>query len=213
MTRDEKEKFATDFLEIYLATGFGSLPKREIDFIVFHHLCQSREFRGKTNYEVASLLKMPESRIKSFRLTSALKYQEINSKVILGQIVVRLSKGQQFANIESGKLEISLEDPIERRELENFLKTKGHFAEYKFNTEVLRIAPIRLFELIVENLERPDEEFNTLVQQHIEDSAASERILDGAPTLKQKLARLRKEVVSVNTLTALLSGAAGAFSA
>ncbi len=211
MTPDEKEKFATKFLKVYLAAGFGSLPKREIDLIVFHHLCQSRDFRRKTNYELASLLKIPESRIKALRLASALKYAQINSKAILGRIVLRLSEGHQFANIENGKLEISIEDPIEQRELENFLKGKGHFAEYTFNSEVLRIAPIRLFELIVENMERPNEEFNNLVQQHIDDRAASERILDGAPTLKQKLSRLRKETMSANTLTALLSGAAGAF--
>lgn len=213
MTRDEKEQLASALLELYVEAGFGSPSKREVDLLIFHHVTQARENRGKTNYQLASVLKIPESRVKTFRLASALKYQNIESKAILGNIVLRLSRAQQFSNIENGKIEISLEDPVEKRELENFLKAKGHFAEYTFNAEVLRITPIRLFELIVENMERGEDQFNELVRQHIQDQAASERILEGAPTLKQKFARLRKEIMTVSTLISLLSGAAGAYGA
>lgn len=211
MTRDEKEQLASGLLELYRASGFGSASKREIDLLVFHHITQAREHKGKTNYQLSTELKIPESRIKTFRLTSALKYQTINSKTILGNIIFRLSKSQQFSAIEKGKVEISLEDPIEKRELENFLKSKGYFAEYTFNAEVLRIAPIRLFELIVENMEHAEAQFNELIRQHIDDQDASQRILDGAPTLKQRFSRLRKETMTASTLVSLLSGAVAAF--
>ena len=213
MTRDEKEQLASALLELYADSGFGSPSKREVDLLIFHHITQAHENKGKTNYQLAAALKIPESRVKTFRLASALKYQAINSKAILGNIIFRLSKAQQFSAIENGKVEISLEDPVEKRELENFLKSKGHFAEYTFNAEVLRIAPIRLFELIVENMEHAEDQFNELVRQHINNQAASERILEGAPTLKQKFARLRKEAMTASTLVSLVSGAAGAFGA
>ena len=213
MTRDEKEKLASALLDLYAESGFGSPSKREVDLLLFHHVTQASENQGKTNYQLATVLKIPESRVKTFRLASALKYQNINSITILGNIILRLSRSQQFSAIENGKIEISLEDPVEKRELENFLKSKGHFAEYTFNAEVLRIAPIRLFELIVENMEHVENQFNELVRQHIEDQAASDRILEGASTLKQKFARLRKETMTANTLVSLLSGAAGAFGA
>jgi len=213
MTPDEKVQLASALLELYAEAGFGSPSKREVDLLIFYHVTQAIENRGKTNYQLASVLKIPDSRVKTFRLASALKYQNINSKVILGNIVLRLSSAQLFSNIDNGKIEISLEDPVEKRELENFLKSKGHFAEYTFNAEVLRIAPIRLFELIVENMEGGEGHFNELVRQHIQDQAASDRILEGAPTLKQKFARLRKETMTASTLISLLSGAAGAFGA
>lgn len=213
MTRDEKEKLATQLVSLYLESGFGSPSKRDVDLLLFHHITQARENKGKSNYELAALLKIPESRVKTFRLASALKHQTINTKAILGGIIIRLSIGQQYTTIENGKIEISLEDPVEKRELENFLKSKGHFAEYTFNAEVLRIAPVRLFELIVENMDKPEDQFNTLVRQHIDDQAASERILGGAPTLKQKFARLRKETMNASTLVSLIGGAASAFSA
>ncbi len=213
MTRDEKESLAAELVNLYLETGFGAPSKREVDLLIFHHVTRAREHRGKSNYQLASLLKVPESRVKTYRLASALKQQTINTKAILGDVILRLSKGQQFTSIENGKIEISLEDPVERREIENFLKSKGHFAEYTFNAEVLRIAPVRLFELIVENMEGAEEQFNALVRQHVDDAAASERILEGAPTLKQKFARLRKETMNANTLVALIGGAASAFGA
>lgn len=78
-------------------------------------------------------------------------------------------------------------------------------------SKVDALTPIRLFELIVENMEKPEEQFDALVREHIEDTAASERILEKAPTFKQKLTRLRKEVMNTSTLTALLGGAASAF--
>ena len=211
MTRDEKEKLAADIVRLYLETGFGAPSKRELDLLIFHHLTQAREHRGKSNYELSALLKVPESRVKTYRLASALKYQSINTRAILGAVIIRLSRGQQFTAIENGKIEISLEDPVERRELENFLKSRGHFAEYTFNAEVLRIAPVRLFELIVDNMEKADEQFNTLIRRHLDDAEASERILEGAPTLRQKFARLRKETMTANTLVALVGGAASAF--
>lgn len=151
--------------------------------------------------------------MKALRLASALKYQDINSEVILGDIVRRISSAHHISNVDSGKIEISLEDPVEKRELENFLKSKGHFAEYTFNAEVLRITPIRLFELIVENMENGEEQFNQLVRQHLQDKEASDRVLTGAPTLKQKFSRLRKENMDASFIISLLTGAAGAFGA
>lgn len=211
MTRDEKDKLATALVALYTESGFGSPSKREVDLLIFHHVTQARENKGKTNYQLATVLKIPESRVKAFRLASALKYQVINPKEILGDIIIRLSRAQQFLVIDTGKIEISLEDPVEKREIENFLKSKGHFAEYMFNAEVLRIAPVRLLELMVENMEDAETQFNALVRKYIDDEAASERILDGARTLKQKFARLRKEAMTPSTLLSLLGGAASAF--
>ena len=114
MTRAEKQRFAEEFLSRYLAHGFSSIPKSEIDLLVFHLLSETTDYREKSNYELATMLQIPESRIKTLRLNSALKYREINSKAILSRVVQRFVASEQFASFESGKVEISLEDPIER---------------------------------------------------------------------------------------------------
>lgn len=207
LTEEEQKEFGDFFVTQYLLNGFGSLPKSEVDLIVFHQLINSAACKGKSNYKLAGLLKIPESRIKTLRLNSALKYATINSKAILGRVVIRLTSSEQFASFESGKIEVSLEDPIEKRELENFLKERGHHAEYQLNSELLRIEPVRLFELIVENIGRPEDEFNNLVQAHLEDQAKAKELANNALTLKQKFAGLRKEALSANTVRALLGAA------
>lgn len=209
MNSQEHKEFSKYFIEKYLAYGFGSMPKSEIDLLVFHLLTQTNDYKNKSNYELASLFKIPESRIKTLRLNSALKYKEINSKAILGKIVDRLVHSEQFASFEAGKIEISLEDPIEKRELENFLKKQGHHAEYTLNSELLRIQPIRLFELILDNIDNANAEFNTLVQTHINEQDKVNELVNNALTLKQKFGKLRKQALNADTLRALLGGAVG----
>jgi len=209
MNQNEKKKFTEDFLELYLGNGIGSLPKTEIDLYIFYLLTQTGDYKGKSNYELSNLLKVPESRIKSLRLNSTLKYSDINSKAILSKIVIRLTSSEQFAIFESGKVEVSLEDPIEQRELENFLKVRGYHAEYSLNSEVLKISPIRLFELIMENIENPKNEFNTLVQAHLAESDNLENLIKNSLSMGQKFKKLRKETLNADTLRALVGGAVG----
>lgn len=211
MTKFEAQQFATRFLELFLANGFGSMTKRETELVVFHLLRDTREYRNKSNYEIASLLKIPESKVKALRLASALKYESLNKTAILSKIVLRLAENRQYVNFDKGKIEISLEDPIEKRELEQYLKSKGHHAEYTLNSEVLKIAPIRLLELIVENMERGEAEFDRLVRENLNDIETSARILDNALTLSQKFAQLKKELLSTSSLISLLSSAIGSF--
>lgn len=208
MTNDEKLQLATALLDLYSDTGFGSPSKREVDLLIFHHITQSKENLGKTNYQLATALKIPEARIKTYRLASALKYQTINSKAILGRIVQRLLDAREHLVVEDNKIEISLEDPIEKRELENFLKTKGHFAEYTFNSETLRIAPIRLLELITDNIEDADTQLKNIINQGITDQDKSKRILKGNPNKLLILERLRTGSISADTIISLALKAA-----
>ena len=210
MNNREKQDFAEKFVGVYLSQGFGSLPKSEIDLLVFHLLTQTRDYKGKSNYDLSTLFKVTQSRIKSFRINSALKYEEIDSKAILSRIVERLTNSEQFAEFSGGKVELSLEDPVEKRELENFLKIRGYHAEYNLNTEVLKISTVRLFELIVENLENPNDRFNEIVQANIEDAEVARELAEDALTLGQKFTRLRRETFSVDTMRALIGAAAGA---
>jgi hypothetical protein len=209
MTNQEKLAFANSLLDFYWRFGLGSLSKREIDLLVFHHITQSEEFRDKSNYELATLLKIPESRIKTFRLAAALKHESIDSQEVLRTIVTRIAKGLQHPTVENGKIEISLENPVEKRELENFLKVRGHFAEFTFNTEVLRIAPVRLFELLVEHLNVSETAFQELIRNHLNDQAQSDRILNDAPSWQHKFSQLRKEALSPSTLLTLITAVAG----
>jgi hypothetical protein len=214
VTPAEKQDFADRFLQLYLSMGLGSLPKREIDLFVFHFLTHTSDHRGKSNYELANSFGIPESRIKTLRLNSALRHEQANPRAVLSRIVDRLIHSEQYATLtRDEEIEISLEDPVEKRELENFLKRRGHHAGYTLNSEVLTIRAGRLFELIMEHAERANEEFNQIVRAHIADAATSERILADAPTLRQKLDKLRAEQLNIETLKSLIGAAFGLLTA
>lgn len=204
MTPEEKQEFSERFIQLYLSMGLGSLPKREIDLFVFHFLTKSSDCCGKSNYELANYFGVPEPRIKALRLNSALRHKDINPRAVLRHIVDRIIHSEQYASLSDGKIEISLEDPIEKRELENFLKLRGHHAEYTLNSEVLKITAGRLLELIMEHADRANEEFEQIIRAHVADNAVSERILSDAPTLKQKLDKLRAENLNMGTLKSLI---------
>lgn len=204
MNNDQKAAAFDSLVKSYLEMGFGALPKREIDLFIFKNLMDMADYKGKSNYELAELLKIPESRIKALKLNAALRHNTVNSKAILGRIVDRLIHSVQYAEFQEGKMEVSLEDPLERRELENFLKRRGHHAEYLLNSEVLRISPVRLFEVILDNAHNAQDEIDTIIRRAVNDNAAADEILTGAEDIGQKLANLRKAVLTPDTLRALI---------
>jgi len=209
MNQKEKISFTEEFLKIYLANGLGSLPKSEIDLLVFHLLVSSSDYSSMSNYQLAGQFKIPESKIKSMRLNSALKYENIDSNEILKRIAERIANSDQLTELQSGKVEISLENPVEQRELENFLKKQGHFAEYTLNTEVLRISPLRLFQLIVSNVVNGEREFDRIIRENIDDEAQQIEVINNARSLGQKINSLRRQALSFETMRALAIAAVG----
>lgn len=207
MTPIEKTEFFDKFIDLYLKMGFGGVSKREIDLFVFHHLTSGGEYKMKTNYQLANLLRIPESKIKQLKLHAGLKYATINSKAILGELVIRITNSHQFKGLKDGEqIEISLENPMEKRELENFLKLNGDHAEYTLNGEVLKISPIQLFRLLAENLDNPEREFTKLIQDSTIDQKSRQKIISKGLSLKQKFDRLREEHLTVENIKSLIIG-------
>lgn len=56
----------------------------------------------------------------------------------------------------------------------------------------------------MEHADHANDEFAAIIRAHISDSAISDRILADAPTLKQKLDRLRAENLNMETLKSLI---------
>ena len=204
MNANQKAALFDSFIDSYLSMGFGALPKREIDLFVFKNLMEMSDYKDKSNYELAEKLKIPESRIKFLKLNAALRHKTVNSKAILGKIVDRLIRSEQFTEFQAGKMEVSLEDPLELRELENFLKKRGHHAEYLLNKEVLRISPVRLFEVIMDNVTNAENEIDTIIRRAIINNDEAAELLEGAEDMSQKIAKLRDALLTPDTLRSLI---------
>ena len=210
LSDDQNKEFGKKFVERFLAHGFGAMTKAEIDTLVFHLLSESSEIYDKTNYHVANKLQITESKVKALRLNSALKYKQANHKAVLADIVTRITEEMGKPEFEGGQVTITIENPVEQRELEHAVKSIGRNIEYGLNKELLKITPIALFELVVSNLESPEQDFESIIQAQIEGQDKQNAIINNALTFRQKLNKVGEEISDKASLIGLLGAAAGA---
>jgi len=207
LTKDQKENFGQEFVTKYLAGGFGAMTKSEMDILIYHLISESKDLKNKSNYEVANKLLIPESKVKSLRLNAALKYKQANHKAVLAEIVLRITAEMRKPEFESGTVTITIENPVEQRELEHALKSKGRNIEYGLNKELFKIQPIALFELIASNFENREDEFKKIIQGEIKDKEKQAAIINNALTFRQKLNKLGEEINDKASLIRLLYAA------
>lgn len=210
LTEVQYKEFGEKFVERFLAHGFGAMTKTEIDILVYHLLSESAEIKYKSNYHVANKLKIPEAKVKAMRLNAALKYKPANHKAVLANIVTRVTDEMAKPEFEGGKVTITIENPVEQRELEHAIKSAGRNIEYGLNKELLKISPIALFELVVANLENPESALETIIQAKITDKDIQNKIIDSTLTLRQKLNKVGEEISEKSGLISLLAAASSA---
>jgi hypothetical protein len=207
LTDAQKLKFGNDFVERYLSHGFGSMTKSEIDILVFHLISEAEVIKDESNYRVANKLQITESKVKSLRLNSSLKYKPANHRAVLGNIVTRIIEEMQKPEFESGQVTITLENSVDQREFEHAVKLAHRNIEYGMNRELLKVKPIALFEIVMANLENAEQEITSIVQAHITDNEKQAEILSSALTLRQKINKIGEEVSAKSGLIALLASA------
>lgn len=189
--------------------GLGALGKKDYELLVFHHVSSSIAMRSDWNYALANKLKVTESRIKTLRLESSIRHQPANHKAVLGLIVQRVVDALSKPEFADGLVAITLENPVERREFEYAVKLARHSVEYGINREILRISALALFEIILANVERPEQRFKEIVQTHIKAKTEQARVLDQALTFRQKLNKFGEQVTGNEGAVAILAAAAG----
>jgi len=88
-TADQYKEFGEQFVERFLAHGFGGMTEKEIDIFVYHLLSESDEIKDKSNDYVANRLKISVSKVKSLRLSAMKKYKHENYKAVLASLVIQ----------------------------------------------------------------------------------------------------------------------------
>ena len=207
LTNDQKKFFAEKFLERYLDNGFGSMSKRDVDVLIFHLISYSEDIRGMSNYHVGNVLRISETRVKSLKMEASLKYAQPNHKDVIASIIQALIEEMKKPEFQDGYIEIGLEDPVQKRELEEAIKRIGHHVEYGINREILKIKPLGLLEIIMDNVEDGEKEFKNLIKDHVADEKKQKRILDSGLTFRQKLNRLGNELSDKADFISLLATA------
>ena len=188
-TIDEaSENFGKEFLEHYLSGSFGSMGKSETEILIFHLL--SKHFENSSNYEISNFLKISETKVKNLTLNAHLRYGQSN-KDILKKIMLRICDTLDVNFDENiGEIKISVENPVEKRELVNEIKKLGSYADFSFNNEILKIK-INFFLKLLNRLVGEDN-FKKVFQKYLKEKTIQNDALYSSLTTCQKVMKFLK---------------------
>lgn len=185
---EASENFGKEFLEHYLSGSFGSMSKSETEILIFHLL--SKHFENSSNYEISNLLKISETKVKNLTLNAHLRYGQ-NNKDILKKIMLRICDTLDVNFDENiGEIKISVENPVEKRELVNEIKKLGSYADFSFNNEILKIK-INVFLKLLNRLVGEDN-FKKVFQKYLKEKTIQNDALYSSLTTCQKVMKFLK---------------------
>jgi len=139
--------FASEFLDKYLSLGFGNLPKKEIDILVFGLLNRCGYLKGKNNYEIARELKIDENRLRRLFLDSSLRTDSGHNfrdsiKALYKDIAGKTIKPE----IDDDKKTVALliANPVQKRDFVYALRLLGYALNENLNPERVEL-PLHVF--------------------------------------------------------------------
>lgn len=125
-----------DFISDYIDRGFGSMTKNDFEVFIFNQILLMPKYKGKGNYDLSVLLKIPESKVKRLRYEAALKYspQDRNFK----DEVLALLENVELRG-SNKRIVFQVEDVILKSYISSILKKYGRSLDSSFNPELIVI--------------------------------------------------------------------------
>ena len=130
-----------EFFKEYISRGFGNMPKREIDVMIFHLMEKCGEFNGKSNFQIARILRTTPVKVKSLKYESVLRFSEDD---ILGMDFLKNRLSEYFTNrppieFDDSYLKLQIEDPVLLDGIKALCKEEGLLTDSSFNGEILKV--------------------------------------------------------------------------
>ena len=144
--QDQLADFASSFLQEFLKGGFGASTKRSTELHVFHLLETLGDLENRDSTDISHLLQITDSRVKSYRYESKLRYAPSEEKYIERRILWCLAKSEFDG--DKKRIKFIVEDPYVRKALAAESKRLGGVPDTSFNTEIVTLRTDQLLELI-----------------------------------------------------------------
>ena len=132
------KELCTAFLDEFKKFPFGSMPKRDLDCLIFHLFEKYELVAGNSNRQRAYNLNISETKLKSYIVDANAKYaksnQEENVKVILAKLAEKTK-----VPLEGDYLVFAEENPVVKADFVQSLKDEGFYADSSFNNEIIKV--------------------------------------------------------------------------
>jgi hypothetical protein len=127
------------------------MPKADIDALVMHLLDQhglngSGPLSIRSNQTVSELIKTPVTKVKKLRYDAALKFGDRIEDQAMGRLLAALSRAS--IETEGDKICLIIEDSLAKNWLQGKLKTHQHIFDHSFNTEIVKVNALGLFQVL-----------------------------------------------------------------
>lgn len=144
ISSEQAQPFAQDFLDSYCAVGFGAIPKREVDLLVLRLLLQHGLVdKAMDAQRISREIQLPVSKVKTLLYELQLRDERKDEAWLKGELSRSLkhSKITVTGKDSETRIAIGIDNQLLRAEIEALLKRDGHFPDYSFNREILRLTP------------------------------------------------------------------------
>ena len=130
-----------DFYKEYISRGFGNMPKREIDVMIFHLMEKNGVFNGKSNFQIARILRTTPTKVKSLKYESVLRFmnEDIQSSEFLKKRLANYFSNKPPLEFDDSYLKLQIEDPVLLDSLKALCKDEGVLTDGSFNKEILKV--------------------------------------------------------------------------
>ncbi|UTD12419.1 hypothetical protein HO345_05230 [Treponema denticola] len=132
------EGFSRDLFEELQKHPFGSMPKRDLDCLLFFLFEKHGLLKGKTNREKAQNLQINETRLKSYILDANAKYGTDKKTENLAKLLKKMGDDTKVA-IDGDYLVFLEEDPVVKADFVQSLKDEGFYTDSSFNNELIKV--------------------------------------------------------------------------
>lgn len=188
-----KARLFDELIAEYCAHSFGALSKKEVDLLVFRLLIDTGAIDLSDGQQsISRTLRIPISKVKSLIYEIQLRDERCDNAWFRREVLAALQHARFHIEGKRQEIQLGIESPMLRKELEAAIKKQNSFADYSFNSEILRI------------------DFNvyaSLLEQLITDQNDRTKL---EAAIKAALKKQREEVLSwKELLNAFLKGAAG----
>jgi len=209
---DEKaaKLFTKQFLQKYLSLGFGNLPKKEIDILVFGLLSRLKILEEKNSYEIAAELQIDETRLRRLLLDASLRTEKNTLRASIRKIQDGIFNDPPKIQPEfkDDTITILIDDPVVKRDFVQALRVTGYSYDQNLNPERLAI-PVYVFVAVL--CKYDDELYKHLKEktraQLSKQNEFESAYRDGLPFLdkiKNGMTKTGAVVSSISALKALL---------
>ena len=196
-------KFGQLFLNKYIQYGFTTLSKNDLQDLILASLSEATSgllMDNYSDYELSNFLKTTDKKIAASRMNMLQKqYFEVDRekyrKAQVKLLLKDLSKKPSKITCHEGKTEIQIENVVQKREFEAYIKLQGYQIDYKNNRQIIIITNSAFIDTLQSISNATDKQTANILAEQINSNISIENKTEWKKKFSNKVYDLTSQVV------------------